>query len=88
MRRRKLLPTTVGKVVLVQTKDGRTVRGVVAGVAVDALLLETADALDGGTSIPLDGRVIVPVENVAFIQEPSLAGALRGIPRTIEPAVA
>jgi len=61
-----------GRTVVVHTRqpDDRSIRGVMVVDARDGLVLEDARYLQaGGQNIDLEGRVHVPAEAVAFIQE-------------------
>jgi len=54
--------------VVVHTRDGRSIKGVLVATYRDGLALRHAVAfLEGGDS-PLTGDVLIPRENVSFVQ--------------------
>lgn len=55
--------------VVVHTVDGRSLRGVLAGVWRDELVLAHAAYLAEDGAKPLAGEVAIPRENVAFVQQ-------------------
>lgn len=63
---RKITRTTV----VAHTKDGRSIRGVLVGVHRDSISLASAAMLQDADldPFPLDGDVLIPRDNVAFIQ--------------------
>lgn len=54
---------------VVHTSDGQSFRGVVIGVYSDSIVIAHARALLGeGASEELAGEVLIPLENISFIQ--------------------
>jgi len=57
------------RAVIVNTKSDRTFRGVLWRRRRGYLVLRNAELLQGrGDPVPVDGEVVVPAENVDFIQ--------------------
>jgi len=55
--------------VIVNTKTDRTFRGVLWQKRRGYLVLRSAEMLRGkGETVPMDGEVVIPAENVDFIQ--------------------
>lgn len=68
-RFRRRLNAMIGHQVVVHTRDGRSVQGVLVGVWADAIELRAAAVLiHSGDRVPLDGQTLVPVERVEWYQ--------------------
>jgi small nuclear ribonucleoprotein (snRNP)-like protein len=59
-----------GHTVILHTRDGQSIRGVLTGVHVDCLLLENGEHL-GDATVEIAGRTVVPRENFSWLQVPS-----------------
>lgn len=68
MGRSSWLERSATSTVVVHTADGRSLRGVLAGVFRDEVVLVHAEYLTEEGPRPLAGEVAVPRENVAFLQ--------------------
>ena len=55
--------------VTLHTRDGHSIRGVLLGVYRDALVLTSATYLHESGEEKLTGEVVVPYENVGFLQQ-------------------
>jgi hypothetical protein len=54
---------------VVHTRDGRSLEGVVSGVYRDCLVLSHASyLLENGQKEPMSGEIVLPRDNVSFIQ--------------------
>jgi len=63
-------PSLLKKTVVIQTKDGKTIRGILHGKYADRWTLREAQIVGAGIQDqPLGGVQHVPVENVSFVQE-------------------
>lgn len=67
-RERRWLFRLERRTVVVHTRNGSSIRGVLAGTYQDALVLTAAALLSGNETIPIDGDVTVPRGNVDWIQ--------------------
>lgn len=66
---RRYLEQVVRRTVVVQTKDAQSVRGVLVGAYRDALVVSHASyLLPDGNREAIDGDVIVPRSNLAWVQ--------------------
>lgn len=79
LRSRRHLPGLIRHRVIVNTRDGQAVEGVLDLVADDCVALVHAHYLreheGGGTQrIPVAGSAVVPLDNIAFIQDRTAAG--------------
>jgi hypothetical protein len=63
-----VLPKLRAERVVVHTRDGQSFDGVLLATHKDVLALTHASLLHEGGRHSLDGDVLVPLENVAFIQ--------------------
>jgi len=54
--------------VVIHTKDDRSLRGVLVDAYSDCFALAHAQYLEEATAVDLDGRAVVPRENVAWLQ--------------------
>jgi hypothetical protein len=72
---RRAAEVYIGHRVVVQTKDGHTIDGMMAAVYADHYRLESGKYLVGGDSRVLSGDELVPIDNVSWIQRPADRGA-------------
>lgn len=67
--RRPYLKQLEAETVVVHTRDGASIRGVLLAAHSDVYVLRHAAYLsDDGSKLAIDGEVLVPVSRVAFIQ--------------------
>lgn len=65
---RPRLPRLVRASVVVHTRDGRSFAGVLIGVYPDSVALAHPRLLNDGTPVQLEGELLLPRENLAFLQ--------------------
>lgn len=82
---RNEIPRLADSVIVVHTRDDKTVRGLLLRVGKDVLVLAHASILDGDRTIPLSGEVFVERANVSLTQRPTLADALPALPAPTDP---
>ena len=70
MRRDRLLTSYIREMYVVTLKDGQTFRGLLDSYDDGHLLLVEAEHLAGETQVKLDGQLLIPRSNVAFLQRP------------------
>lgn len=67
--RRPYLKELTAETVVVHTRDGASIRGVLLAVHSDVYVLRHAAYLNAdGTQVAVDGEVLMPLTRVAFIQ--------------------
>jgi hypothetical protein len=67
--RRPYLKDLEAETVIVHTRDGASIRGVLVAVHSDVYVLRHAAYLnDDGSRLAIDGEVLLPVSRVAFFQ--------------------
>lgn len=62
--------------VVVHTRSGDSVRGILIGVFKDSLVIAHATLLQGDTTTNIDGEVVVPRDQVAWLQTLTADGML------------
>ena len=70
MRWKQRIDQAIRRRVVLHTKDGHSLRGVLWANYPDAVELRAAQYLrDDGVTLPTEGSVLVPTGNVSWIQE-------------------
>lgn len=67
--RRQGLRRLEGDRVVVQTSDGRSIRGVLEHAYRDALVLAAVEYLDEASPVDLPGQAVIPLGNVSWIHQ-------------------
>lgn len=71
LSRKRYLDQITAETVVVNTRDGNSIRGALVGVYADSIVLKGAAFLGtGGDDVKIDGEAVIPTASVEWIQRP------------------